>query len=69
MLFIQPASEQNSLQVSARGISYGTLLYKGPPLIQRLIYCIAAPKDLHARTYGMDPVDIKTCGSLKLRID
>jgi hypothetical protein len=69
MLFIQLASDQNSLPVSVMGILYDTLLCKDPPLIQRLMCCIAAPKDLHARTNDLDLVDIETCGSLKLRID
>jgi hypothetical protein len=46
MLFVQVATDGCNVPLSAKKILYDTLLYKDPPVIQKLMCCIAALQDL-----------------------
>ncbi|KAF2625795.1 hypothetical protein BU25DRAFT_306639, partial [Macroventuria anomochaeta] len=69
ILFVQLASDQHSVPFPAKKILYDTLLYKDPPLIQRLMCCIAALRELHAQTYDKEHLDQETYGCLNLEVN
>ena len=50
MLFAQLATEHHNVPVAVRNILFDLLSYKDPPLIQRLMCCIAALQELHAQS-------------------
>ncbi|KAJ4992888.1 hypothetical protein SVAN01_01592 [Stagonosporopsis vannaccii] len=54
MLFVQLASDHRPVPISAKSILYDTLSYKQPPLIQKLMCCIAGLLDLHAAMPSTD---------------
>lgn len=54
MLFVQLATDYRSAPISAKRILYKTLQYQHPPLIQRLMCCIAALAELGSVMYPAD---------------
>ena len=69
VLFVQLATDQHSVPISAKKILYDTLMYKDPPLIQRLMCYVAALRELHTRTVNTEQLDGKTYELLKLQVN
>ncbi|KAH6644373.1 hypothetical protein C7974DRAFT_299602 [Boeremia exigua] len=69
IVFIQLASSHHSPPMSTKEILYDTLLYKNPPLIQRLMCCIVKLNVLGAATSNAIGQDGMAFPSLRLQVD
>ncbi|KAF9701803.1 hypothetical protein EKO04_001027 [Ascochyta lentis] len=69
MLFIQLASGENNVPVSAKKILHDTLRYKNPPTIQKLMSCIATLGHLYAVQYETEERDIYAYGLLEIQVN
>lgn len=69
MLFIQLASDYSDIPIASKRILSDTLLYKQPPLIQRLMCCISSLLDQRGSTLCMAVEEESACALLKLQID
>lgn len=69
MLFIQLATNSCNVPLSAKKILYDTLLYKDPPMIQKLMCHITALLDLRAGCHGRPESLVEDLAFLKSGVD
>lgn len=69
MLYIQIATDSYKVPLSAKKILHDTLLYKDPPMIQKLLCCITALHDLRASNAMTRDLWAQDLASLTSRVE